>query len=228
MTATENTTIGLLEKTVLKSGRVIGVRSWSPDTFVEIDLHLPGVDMSRWDEARHIKCRVGPFTFRDYTPAGWDAPTRTCTLYIDVAHEGPGSRWARHLEVGDQLYYAGISRTPSAPAALSRMVCLGDETSVGHFLALHQLLPRSSSLEGAVLLGEEAHRACFGDFLRLPLDPLCGGTEALAEWVLQREDLLEEGVFYLAGQSCKVRELRKVLKGRGVEATRVRAQGFWE
>jgi NADPH-dependent ferric siderophore reductase len=227
MTATEHTTIGLLEKAVLKTGKVIGIRSWSPDTFIEIDLHLPGMDMTRWEEAQHIKCRVAPFTFRDYTPAGWDAPTRTCTLYIDAAHQGPGSRWARNLRVGDPLYYAGISRTPYAPPALSQMVCLGDETGVGHFLALRQLLPRSSSLSGAVLIGEETHRACFGDFLRLPLDPLCGGTEALEDWVTRHEDLLKEGVFYLVGHARKVRDLRKRLRDLGVDAARVKAQGFW-
>lgn len=227
MTATENTIIGLLEKTVLKRGRVTGIRPWEPGTFLEIDLHLPGTDMSRWEEAQHIKCRVSSYTFRDYTPAGWDAPTRTCTLYIDAAHEGPGSRWARAVREGDAFYYAGVSRTLHPPSPLSHIVCLGDESSVGHFLALQQLLPRSSSISGAVLVREDAHRCCFGDFLRLPIEPVEGGESALAHWVLQREDLLEDAVFYLVGHTRTVRELRRVLRESGVEPERVKAQGFW-
>ncbi|TDX01211.1 siderophore-interacting protein [Dinghuibacter silviterrae] len=224
MAATDLTTIGLLEKTVLKTGRVTGVRPWEPGTFVEIDLHLPGVDMTRWSEAQHIKCRVNHFTFREYTIAGWDAPTHTGTLYIDAAHDGPGSRWARSVKPGDRLYYTGVGRSPFAPAPLSRLVCLGDETGVGHFLALRQLLPRTSSLTGAILMGEAAHRACFGDFLRMPLEPLC---DSLEDWVTDRKELLDEGVFYVAGQNGLVRDLKRALRVRGVEPERIKAQGFW-
>lgn len=226
MTAAENTTIGLLERTVLRRGRVIGLRAWEPDTLIEVDLHLPGTDMSGWDEAQHIKCRVASYTFRDYTAAGWDGLTRTCTLYIDTAHDGPGSRWARHLREGDFLYYAGVSRTPHPPAPWSRVVCLGDESSLGHILAFRQLLPRSSTLYGAMVLQDAAHRSCFPDFFRLPMDSVAS-VDALPHWVRERPDLVEDGIFYVVGGAGMVRRMRFQLGEWGVEPARIRSQGFW-
>jgi NADPH-dependent ferric siderophore reductase len=226
MTAVENTTIGLLERSVLRRGRVIGLRAWDPGTLVEVDLHLPGTDMSHWDEAQHIKCRVASYTFRDYTAAGWDVQTRTCTLYIDTAHEGPGSRWAMGLREGDAFYYAGVSRTPHPPAPWSRVVCLGDESSLGHILAFRQLLPRSSSLYGAVVLQDAAHRACFPDFFRLPMETV-ESVDALPRWIRDRPDLVGDAIFYVVGSAGLVRRLRFQLKEQGVEGSRIKAQGFW-
>lgn len=217
-------TISLLERTVLKRGRVLAVRTWEPDNFVEVDLHLPGTGMSDWQEAQHIKCRVGTLLFRDYTLAGWDGDTRTGTLYIDTGHEGPGARWARTLAPGDTLHYTGAESTGRPPEALSRLVCLGDETSVGHVLALHQLLPRSSSMTGAILFDEPAYRKCFRDFLRLPLEPLTR-AEALLEWVSGAP--LEDDFFHLTGNHRLVQHLRRILRGKGVSRDRIRVQGFW-
>lgn len=226
MTAVENTAIGILERTVLRRGRVIGLRAWEPDTLLEVDLHLPGTDMSNWDEAQHIKCRVASYTFRDYTVAGWDADTRTCTLYIDTAHSGPGSRWASRLREGDSLYYAGVSRTPHPPAAWARVVCLGDESSLGHILAFRQLLPRSSTLYGAVVLRDAAHRSCFPEFFRLPMETV-SSVDALPHWVRDRADLLGDGIFYVVGGAGMVRRMRFQLGELGVEAGRIKSQGFW-
>jgi NADPH-dependent ferric siderophore reductase len=132
-------TIGFFEGRLVKSATVLAVRAWDPATFIEIDLHMPGVDMNKWQEAQHIKCKVGALTYRDYTPSQWDADTRTCTLFVDVAHDGPGSRWARAAVAGDVLHYLGISSSHHRPVADKRMVLLGDESAIGHFLALGQL-----------------------------------------------------------------------------------------
>src|SRR5438045_1888995 len=98
-------TADLLERRWLKIAKVLAIRAWDPATFLEIDLHLPDCDMSKWQEAQHMKCKVGPLAYRDYTPSGWDAETRTCTLFIDAGHEGQGSRWVKKLKTGDTVYY---------------------------------------------------------------------------------------------------------------------------
>jgi hypothetical protein len=79
----------LFESRLLQTGTVLDVRPWTPSTLIEIDLHLPLVDMQQWEQVPYIKFRVDNFTFRDYTPSGWDAETRTCTIYIDAVHNGP-------------------------------------------------------------------------------------------------------------------------------------------
>ncbi len=224
-------TLGLVERKVLKTGTILAVRQWTPSSFLELDLHLPGLDMSKWDYTVHIKCRVAPLTYRDYTAAGWDAETHTCTLYIDAAHEGPGSLWARSVEVGDCFSYVHISRTTGSPLPFAQVVCLGDGSSLGHFLALRQLKPGSSTFSGALLLSEKQHRDSFDAFFQMPIEPLAytdNGAGCLEKW-LSGKGLYEdpETVFYLAGNARLVHRLRKTLRANGVERPRIHAQGFW-
>jgi NADPH-dependent ferric siderophore reductase len=224
-------TWGMIEKKCLKTGSVLAVREWTPSSFLELDLHLPGVDMGRWDYAAHIKCRVAPLTYRDYTVAGWDAETHTCTLYIDAAHEGPGSKWARSVAVGDGCSYIHVSRTIGSPLAFAQMVCLGDGSGLGHFLALKQVMPWSTKLSGALLLPEQRHRDTFDEYFQMPIEPLAysdNGAGCLEKWLAGR-DLYEdpEAEFYLAGNVQLVNQLRKILRSNGVDRPRIHAQGFW-
>ena len=95
----------LFEPQSLQSGRVLEVRHWEQSTIIEIDLHLPDANMWQWTEIPYIKFKVAAFAYRDYTPSGWDAETSTCTLYVDAAHNGQGSNWARHLKNNDTVSY---------------------------------------------------------------------------------------------------------------------------
>lgn len=226
MNGLKQTAIALLENGLLKTGKVLDVRYWEPSTFLEIDLHLPGLDMSDWELAQHIKCRVGPLTYRDYSLAGWDEETHTATLYIDAGHDGPGSRWAQLVKPGDTIQYAGCGRSHHAPVVGTRLIFLGDESSVGHFLSLQQLLPHPAVISGAILLAEAGHRQTFYDFLRLPIDPVCS-RKALSEWVGDTGCVDDETVFYVMGNTLMVQEVRKTLKEKGVERKGIKVQGFW-
>ncbi len=101
----------LLEDRLLRTGTVLAIRKWDDSSFVEIDLHLPAADMQLWQEVPFIKFRVDDFTYRYYTPSGWDAETRTCTIYADTGHEGPGAAWIRQLHKLDTVYYIRIGTT---------------------------------------------------------------------------------------------------------------------
>ena len=87
--------ISLVGSTFGRQAVVLAIRAWEPGTVREIDLHLPDCNMSHWDKTLHLKCKVGSMAYRDYTPSGWDAETRTCTLLSHLAHDGPGSRGVR-------------------------------------------------------------------------------------------------------------------------------------
>lgn len=217
-----------------KTATVLAVRSWEPGSIREIDLHLPDCDMNGWTSAQHIKCKVGSFTYRDYTPLGWDAETSTCTLLIHIGHEGAGSRWARQLQVGDAIAYLGIGSSHHQPAAGRSLVFLGDESAIGHFLALRQLAPADTAISGAVLLSEPHHAQEFCDYYPgLGLEPLrkdgVADYRQLDHWV-EGLDLSEhpDVVFYLAGYIPSVVRLRKLLRRKGVGKRQVMAQGFWD
>lgn len=228
MTNFKEATLGLLERKLVKTATVLAVRVWEPATFVEVDLHMPGCDMRKWQQAQHMKCRVAPLVYRDYSPSDWDAETQTCTLFIDVAHEGPGSRWAKGLSAGDVVEYLGVGSSRQQPAEDKKLIFLGDETAIGHFFALQQLAGdgAKSSILGAVTMRERRHREEFNHyFQRMGLM----GVEGLEEWVEKLEGV-EPGsaVFYLAGHVPMVVKLRKMIRAKGFSGRAVRAEGFWD
>lgn len=189
--------------------------------------------MSKWSSAQHIKCKAGVLSYRDYTPSGWDVETHTCTLLIHVAHDGPGSRWARSLRPGDPLSYRKPESSHHHPVA-SRMCFLGDETTIGHFLALQQLAPPAATIEGAILLTEPHHQQEFHDYFRgWAVAPLRkhrdGDYRELGDWV-DALDVREHAdtVFYLAGYIPGVVDLRRRLRRKGFAGGQVKTQGFWD
>ncbi len=214
----------------MKTATVLAVRAWNPATFREIDLHMPGCDMSKWDQTQHMKCKVDSFTYRDYTPSGWDAETQTCTLFINAGHDGPGSRWVKALQPGDNLSYM-VASSHEQPVSNKRLVFLGDETAIGHFFALQQLAGAGTAISGAVAIAEQHHRDEFSEyFSRLGLAALHkdGEYRALEDWVVDlNAGDPSDAVFYLAGYSPAIARLRRLLKSKGYGGSQIRAQGFW-
>lgn len=222
---------GKLFESRLQSGRVLEVRHWEPSTLIEIDLHLPFADIAQWNEIPYIKFRVDDFTFRDYTPSGWDAETQTCTIYVDAAHNGPGSRWAQQLKQNDTVSYIKIGSTYHSAVATSAVVALGDESSMGHLLALQKMVLPHTRFSGGLVIGNEHHRKLFHEYFWSPLQPVARkdifGHHSLIEWVLEQQYSLENTVFYLAGNNTMVAQLRKLLKNQGYPSGQIKVQGFW-
>lgn len=225
--------ISLIEQQITKTGTVLAVREWAPATITEVDLHLPGVNMDRWTQAQHIKCKVAAWEYRDYTPCGWDADTATCTLIIHSGHDGAGARWARELHAGDIISYVGIGSAIHRPAEDAHLVFLGDESAIGHFYALQQLAARPLSITGAIAFGDEGHRESFAEYFSdLRAIEVVGksrhnDSSALLQWAMTRP-FHRNTVFYLAGHIPVVVELRKWLKAQGFSGGQIKAQGFWK
>lgn len=215
----------------LASGRVLEVRAWEPSTLIEIDLHLPEINMYKWTEVPYIKFKVGPFTFRDYTPSGWDAETSTCTLYIDAAHNGAGSNWARNLTQGDKVSYLAVGTSRHSPESTPAVIALGDESSLGHVLALQQMVMPATRFSGAILMNSEKHRDFFGQYFPKSIQTISRddvyGHHSLVQWVSSQDFSLDNTVFYLAGNNMMVSQLRKMLRLQGYHSTQVKVKGFW-
>lgn len=222
---------GFIDSRVAKTGRVLEVRKWTPSTLIEIDLHLPQTTMDDWKEVPYMKCKVADFTYRDYTPSGWDADTQTCTLYIDAGHTGQGSAWAQQLQTGDSISYLGTNSTRQTPSLTSSVICLGDESSLGHLLAMQQLTLPETRFTGAVIIGDEQNRGLFKEYFRSPLEAIprsdVYGHHSLTEWLLQQSYSLQNTFFYIVGNSTMVIELRKLLKKQGYSRNQIQSHGFW-
>lgn len=218
----------LFEKQFAKTGEVLEVRHWTPATFYEVDLHLPGADMEKWTTVQHMKCKVAEYVYRDYTPASWDAETSTCTLYIDASHDGEGSRWVSELHRGDQICYVGIGGTNARPVEGTRILCLGDSSCVGHFLALEQLAGKGNVM-GALVIPEADHRSEFSSYFDTLLEAipkqLNSNIDNLHNW-LKEQQWASKAVF-IAGNVPMVTGLKKRVKALPDFNGAVKVQGFW-
>jgi len=221
----------LFEDNLFYTGSVLEVRCWEPQTVIEIDLHLPQANMNTWTDVPYIKFKVDSLTYRDYTPSCWDAETNTCTIFIDAAHNGPGSNWAKSLRNKDAVIYSKAGSSRQRPDKLKSIIALGDESSIGHLLALQQLTLPITRFSGAIVMGNEEHRLLFDEYFRSPLSPVLRkdtyGHITLMEWVLRQHCKLEDVVFYLVGNNTMVTQLRKMLKLQGYNSAQIKAQGFW-
>lgn len=220
--------LSIFESRVLKQGCVLEVRAWNPATFFEVDVHLPGVDMDKWTSVQHIKVKVSEYTYRDYTPALWDAETQTCTLCISSDHQGPGSDWVSSLKKGDTISYVGIGGTFHKPVIDSKLLCLGDSSSVGHFLALKQLALGIGEVYGAISFNMESHAREFSEYFDTYLQPLQENKRdvSLISW-LNEQDLSNETI-YIAGHIPTAMQLRSHLKQRSDFNGSIKLQGFWQ
>jgi len=221
----------IFEPSQMQTGRVLEVRYWQLSTLIEIDLHLPFADMQQWTEIPYIKFKVASFTYRDYTPSGWDAETSTCTIFIDAAHNGPGSNWAKQLKTNDTISYFKIGTTHQVAESTSAVIALGDESSLGHMLALQQMVMPSARFSGAVVMGNDDHRSQFREYFRSPLQTVkrddTYGHHSLIQWVISQQYALENTVFYLTGNNIMVSQMKKLLKLQGYNSNQIKAKGFW-
>ncbi|MFT4155518.1 SIP domain-containing protein [Parafilimonas sp.] len=230
ITTAQKQKISFVENIFIKKGRVLDVRAWKPATIFEVDLHLPQPDMQQWNKTQKISCRVGAFSFRDYSPCWWDAETKTCTLFIDALHDGEGSRWVKTLQREDDFYYLHIESAKHSPETGKHLVMLGDETAIGHFNALQQLANDATSISGAIVFKQDEHLQQFKAYCKkLSLDALPYATNnyaALKAWT-EKLNVHNDCTFYIAGNARLVVQLRNALKEKGFAANQIKAQGFW-
>lgn len=219
-----------LIESISSSGTITAIRAWQPATIYEVDVYIPSVNMQKWNTIRRLKCKVSSLTYRDYTPANWNAYDNTCTLYVEAGHNGAGSHWVKHLTVGDNIQFGPAHAAP-LPARAGRILCLGDGSAMGHFMALHQLTDREQfPVETAI---------CLHDTYKVPdtfvsknpgfemlMKPQRNSLNVLEQWVAQKELSAYTSV-YIAGQISMVSALRRKLKASPQVQARIYAHGFW-
>ena len=220
---------GLLDQ-ILSPSKVIDVRAWHPATIYEVDIHFPKAAMDKWSTIKRLKCKVGELQYKDYTPALWNAERKLCTMYIEAGHNGAGSHWVRKLKPGDEILLSE-AHAAQLPAAEGKILCLGDGTAIGHFLALKQLTGRNQyPMEVGIFLHEN---------YRIPI-PLINinpeftfitkpgedGLDLLTQWC-KSKTLSSYSSIYLAGNIPMVKALRTMLKATTNTTGRIYAHGFW-
>jgi NADPH-dependent ferric siderophore reductase len=224
-------TVSSLVELISSKGQVLSVETYNNGTLYQVKVHLPATDMSKWTTIPRLKCRVGELDYRDYSPAQWDVTQRTCILYIEAAHEGAGSKWVRQLRPNDTFSY-GAAHAQQVPSTPGKILCIGDGSALGHFLALKQLTePKQFDLDAAVFLSEEIalnpnllHANPEFNFLHKPENE---SWAAVTNW-LRDKQLGAYSYIYLNGSIPLVQTFRKSLKSIPGMNAKLFAQGFWK
>lgn len=219
----------LLDKT-FSEGFVLEIKKWEPAMMYEIYLHLPGTDMTKWKTIPRLKCRVDEFAYRDYTPATWDAEKRVCTVFIETEHIGYGSGWAQNLQVGDTVLYGPAHAAP-LPANTGKIICFGDGSALGHFLALKQLTNRNQyPLEVVIFLNAEYilpdSFVTENPEFKFIMWPDCNSMDILSQFA-ESKVLSEYNSIYIAGYIPMVQGLRKIFKNIPNLEAKIYVNGFW-
>lgn len=226
-TATIQPQRSFLEKAITRQGTVLAVHHWEPAGICEIEIQLPRVNMESWTSPPHIKCRVAAFTYRDYTPARWNSKFNTCSIFVDIAHEGAGSTWAKNLRENDPFFYVGVDGTRQKVREGDHLVFLGDQSAMGHFSGLQQLAAPGNWISGIITIADTAHHALFRQrFPELPLETV--STLSLLRKQVEKMPLQPGWQFYVVGNSYAVVDIRQLLKERGISPRNIHAQGFWK
>ncbi|WP_291911585.1 SIP domain-containing protein [Chitinophaga sp. CB10] len=229
-TITRKKDISFIENIFIKSATILAVRCWDTGDYYELDLHLPQARPENWTAAQRIATRISNFHYCDYTPARWDADTKTCTLFIDGSHPGRGSQWLRTLEAGSPLHYVSIDSVRHAPVEGTVPVFIGDHTAIGHFSALQQLAGREAVTTGFLQVNQAAHKAMVAENCPwLNLHVVSRQEDYYHQLDAYLGDLPQDTkyMFFLAGNSRLVGNTRKFLRQLGIDNASIKAQGFW-
>lgn len=121
----------------LRSATVSGVRRVS-DRFLEIDLEAESFVGASWVPGQKLQIRPakGSFATRTYTPIRWDEVTGATRIVAFTHGDGPGARWCRSAQVGQECEVFGPRKSIDLTELSGPVVFAGDETSVGLALAL--------------------------------------------------------------------------------------------
>ncbi|MFG2938362.1 siderophore-interacting protein [Streptomyces sp. NPDC048282] len=147
---------------------------------------------------------------------------------------GPASRWASRAGAGDRVVLLGPAVADNRairfrpPADTDLVLIWGDETAVPAATAVLESLPAGTRVRAWL---EVPHAGDVQDVVTeadAEITWLVGGRDALTEIRAAQLPSCEQPYTWIAGESGRVKELRRHLVGeRGIDRRRVTFVGYW-
>ncbi|HET6344054.1 MAG TPA: siderophore-interacting protein [Myxococcota bacterium] len=186
-----------------------------------IRLHGESLRDLAYRPGQHVRVRVGEFglkAFRDalrtYSVWHYDTEGQLDLCVLDHSASGPGARWARTVQVGQQVAFTKPEGRLVVQQDAPYHLFVGDETAAVPFGAMLRALPDSAKA-AVVLEGDD----------RLPLP-------REATWV-QRGSLIEAlpdtpGFAYIAGEARTCQAVRRhLVQERNWPRKAIIVKAFW-
>lgn len=189
-----------------------------------------------WSSGDKIKVRVGS-KMRSYTPSTINCEEGWIEIIIFLHGHGIASEWASHVKVGDESGFMGPAKSMPMPNfSPSRVLFLGDETTIGLAYALFTDLPNFCKIEGAIELNDEDLNAISSLNLSVAAVPrttkhgtaLCAW---LAHWITNKsyQSFLneEQAIIWISGEADTVLSVKKQLLEIGIPSDRFYSKPYW-
>lgn len=222
---------GFLAKLFFRQATISKVEDLSENLRL-ITLVGTGLKRVEWAPGQKIQIDVGDGN-RTYTPLCWDAASGETRIIAFSHGEGPASVWTSTARVGAGCRFMGPKSSLDLRGVGERPFVFGDETSFG----LAQALRTSMGSPGAVALlfevssVEASGRACRA--LGMQDAVLVQRTQAdthLNEVEAQMSKIIGGDAptgFVLSGKASSIQRIARLLKGRGVPSSRLKARAYW-
>lgn len=173
-----------------------------------------------------IQVRAAALALRTYTPIGWDKAQGRVQLFTFLHGDGPGARWARTAQSGDDCSFFGPRRSVALADLSGPIVLFGDETSFGVGAALARLRPDASRL-----VFEVGSRAALDALDAFELTARTVEQKPEGSHLRKASDYLLEGgtdpTVVLTGRGSSIRTVREHLREAGLNKERIKAKAYW-
>jgi NADPH-dependent ferric siderophore reductase len=187
--------------------------------FIELQV-LPG-GRAAWQPGDKVQLLLPSDDTRTYTPIHW-GPDGAMALLVYAHGATPAAHWVRQVKAGDELRFAGPSRSLSL--APGPVVLIGDETSLAVAASYARARPGQVRAFVEVSAGakvDEALRALDLDqVVVVQRQPAAPRGAALVE-----ELPALEGSVGITGNGELIQRVRSALRARGVKNIKVKA--YW-
>lgn len=170
---------------------------------------------------------------RHYTVRAVDAAAGLLDIDFVMHGHGPAVTWAASVQPGASIEVTGpVTRFEIDPAA-DWYLCAGDESSIPAVFGLIESLPaKASAFAFLEVKGPEGVQA-LNAAADVELNWLFRGETPGAESRLIQDAILAEqlpqgrGQVFLAGETGRMRELRRALIDNGLDGEQIFAMGYW-
>ncbi|SMC26081.1 NADPH-dependent ferric siderophore reductase, contains FAD-binding and SIP domains [Andreprevotia lacus DSM 23236] len=170
---------------------------------------------------------------RDYTPRRFDAAANELDIEFVLHGEGPATRWAAQVQVGQQLGIGGPRGSFVIPLAYDWHLLVGDESALPAIARRLEEMPPDAVVQVVLQVADQSARI-----------PLVALPSAQVQW-LYRSDAADSaaqlasavqqltlpsgaGYAWAAGELTAIQAVRKVLvEHHGIDKRHIRAASYW-
>ncbi|EAQ81522.1 hypothetical protein DSM3645_28112 [Blastopirellula marina DSM 3645] len=186
-----------------------------------------------WTPGDKIQIQLGGWVQRTYTPLDWEPDEGRTRILVYLHAEGPGTRWACSLRVGDACPLFGPRRSINLTQLRRPAVFFGDETTFGLARALRATTSETEGVEFLFEVSTLSESVQTLEHLGIANAQHCVRADddahlpELETRMLGLLDSQQPAQFVLAGRSTAIQRIRQALRQRSCSSAQFHTRAYW-